>query len=79
MQGHQLLHVTEAIGGQDGEVVPLQVEKPCLLRHFGDLLQPHVVTDDVLQVSAVAVAAGGTCLHGGDETCQQAEDTQEEA
>lgn len=75
MQGHQLFHVTEAVGRQDGEVVLLQVEKPRLLRHLGDLLQPRVVTDDMLQVSAVTVAAWGTCLHDGGETHQEAEDT----
>lgn len=70
MQGHQLFHVTEAVGRQDGEVVLLQVEKPCLLRHLGDLLQPRIVADDMLQVSAVAVAARGTCLHDGGKTRQ---------
>lgn len=70
MQGHQFLHVTEAVGWQDLEVVLLQVEKPRLLRHLGDLLQPRVVADDVLQVSTVTVAARGTCLRDGGETCQ---------
>lgn len=79
MEGHQLFHVPEAIGRQDREIVLLQVEKPCLLRHLGDLLQPSIVTDDVLQVPAVAVAARGTRLHDGDEAGQEAEDTEEAA
>lgn len=70
MQGHQLFQVAEAVGRQDGEVVLLQVEKPRLLRHLGDLLQPHVVADDMLQVSTVTVAARGTCLHNGGKTHQ---------
>lgn len=70
MQRDQLFHVTEAIGRQNGEVVLLQVQKPCLLRHLGDLLQPCVVADDVLQFSTMAVAARGTRLHDGGKTCQ---------
>lgn len=70
MKGHQLFHVPEAIGWQNREVVLLQVEKPCLLRHLGDLLQPSIVADDMLQVPAVTVAARGTRLHNGDQTCQ---------
>lgn len=66
VQRDESLAFAEGSRGYAAQVVPLQVQQTGGLRHPRDLLQPHVVTDDMLKVTvavALARALGRGALH----------------